>query len=92
MGLVQVKMALLVPDVSLLHLSIHIVRVLCETFLRPIMYRPKMGIVKAIKLGAKSKILLFSLTVQDYRYRLADICLVMHAVGQAGHSRESYNL
>ena len=47
------------------------------------MYRPKMGIVKARKLGARSKIFLFSKMVQDYENRSADICLVMQAVGQA---------
>ena len=50
------------------------------------MYRPKMGIVKARKLIVSSKIILFSKTVQDYGNRSADICLVMQAVGQAGHS------
>ena len=50
------------------------------------MYRPKMGIVKASKLSVRSKITLFSKTVQDYGNRLADICLVMQAVGQTGHS------
>ena len=50
------------------------------------MYQPKVGIVKAKKLGARSTIFLFSKTVQDYGNRLADICLVMQAVGQAGHS------
>ena len=29
---------------------------------------------------------MFSKMVQDYGNRLADICLVMQAVGQAGHS------
>ena len=50
------------------------------------MYRPKMGIVKTRKLRARPKIILFSKTVQDYGNRSADICLVMQAVGQAGHS------
>ena len=45
-----------------------------------------MGILKAKKLGLRSKIFLFSKTVQDYGKRSADICLVMQAVGQAGHS------
>ena len=49
------------------------------------MYRPKMGIVKARKLGVRSKILLFSKTVQDYWNMLADISQVTSAVGQAGH-------
>ena len=40
------------------------------------------GIVKARKLSARSKIVLFSKKVQDYGYRSADICLIM----QAGHS------
>ena len=57
-----------------------------ETFLQPVMYRPKMGIVKARKLGAKSKIFLFSKTVQDYGNRSADICRVMQAAGQAGQN------
>ena len=50
------------------------------------MYQPKMGILKAKKLGLRSKIFLFSKTVQDYENRSADICLVMQAVGQAEHS------
>ena len=37
-------------------LRLHIERVLCETFLQPIKYRPEMGIVKARKLGVSSKI------------------------------------
>ena len=45
-----------------------------------------MGIVKARKVSVRSKIFLFSKTVQDYGNRSADICLVMQAVGQAGHS------
>ena len=49
------------------------------------MYRPKMGIVKTRKLSVRPKIILFSKTVQDYGNRSADICLVMQAVGQAGH-------
>ena len=59
---------------------------LCESFLRHGMYGPKMGITKARKLGVRSKILLFSKTVRDNRNRSADICLVMQAVGQPGHS------
>ena len=55
-------------------LSIHIERV---TFLRPVMYRPKMGRVKARKLRVKSKIFLFSKMVLDYGNRSADICLVV---------------
>ena len=51
-----------------------------ETFLWPIMYRPKMGIVKARKLGLRSKIFLFSKTEQDNGNRSADICLVMQAL------------
>ena len=62
--------------------SIHIDRVLCETFLWTVMYRPKMGIVKAIKLGLISKLFLFCKTVQDYGNGSADICLI----GQVGHS------
>ena len=50
------------------------------------MYWLKMGKVKARRLGARSKIFLFSETVQDYGNRSADICLVMQAFGQAGHS------
>ena len=57
-------------------LSIHIERVLCETFLQPGMYWPKMRIEKSRKLGVRSKIFLFSNTVQDCG----------KAVGQAGHS------
>ena len=45
-----------------------------------------MGIVKARKLGEKSKIFLLSKMVRDNGDRSADICLVMEAVGQAGHS------
>ena len=59
---------------------------LCETVLQPVMYWPKMGIVKARKLGARSKIFLFSKTGWDYENRSADICQVMQTVGQAGHS------
>ena len=59
---------------------------LYETFLWTVVHRPKIGIVKARKLGARSKIFLFSKTVQDYGNRSANICLVMHAVGQVGHS------
>ena len=44
-----------------------------------------MEIVKARKLGARSKIFLFSKTAQEYGNRLADISLVIKAVGQAGH-------
>ena len=68
------------------YLGIHTERVLCETFLRPVMYWPKMGTVKARKLGARSKIFLFSKTVQDCGNRSADICLIIQAVGQAAHS------
>ena len=50
------------------------------------MYRLKIGIVIARKLSVRSKIILFSETVQDYGNISADICLVMQAVGQAGHS------
>ena len=39
----------------------------------------QMGIVKARKLGARSKIFLISKMVQDYGNRSADICLVMQA-------------
>ena len=62
-------------------------RVLWVTFWRPVMYRPRMGIVKTRKLSARPKIILFSKTVQDYGNRPADICLVMQAVGPAGHSQ-----
>ena len=55
---------------------------MCETFLH-VMYRPKMGIVKARKLGLRSKIFLFSETVQDYGNRSADICLAGSWVGWA---------
>ena len=34
-----------------------------ETYLRPVMYRPKMGIVKDRKLGVKSKIFLLSKSI-----------------------------
>ena len=55
---------------------------MCETFLH-VMYRPKMGIVKARKLGLRSKIFLFSETVQGYGNRSADICLAGSWVGWA---------
>ena len=45
-----------------------------------------MGVMKARKLGVRSKIFLFSKMGQDYGIRLADICPVMQAVGQDGHS------
>ena len=45
-----------------------------------------MGIVKNRKLGARSKIFFFHKMLQDYGNRLADLCLVMQAVEQAGHS------
>ena len=45
-----------------------------------------MGIVKTRKLCVRPKIILFSKTVQDNGNRSGDICLVMPAVGQAGHS------
>ena len=54
---------------------------LCDTFLHPIMYRPKMETVKARKLEARLKVLLFSKTVQDYGNISTDICLVMQAAG-----------
>ena len=73
-------------------LSIHIERVLWVMFWRPVMYRPKMGIVKTRKLSVRPKIILFSKTVQDYGNRSADICLVMQAVGQAGHSLSTRQL
>ena len=50
------------------------------------MYRTKIGIVKATELKARPKMFLFSKAVEDYENRSADICLVMQAVGQAGHS------
>ena len=49
------------------------------------MYQPKMEIVKARKLGVRSKIYLFSKMVQGYGNGSADIWLVMKAAGQAGH-------
>ena len=49
-----------------------------------VVYRPKMGMMKARKLAGRSKIFLFSKTVQDYGNRSADICIVMPAVGQVG--------
>ena len=64
--------------------SIYIERVLHETFLCPIMYRPKIGMMKARKLGITSKIFLFSKALQDYGNISADFCLIMMAVGQAG--------
>ena len=54
-------------------LYIHKERVLCETFLRPVMYCSKMGIVKARKLGVRSNIFLFSKTAQDCGNRSADM-------------------
>ena len=64
---------------------------LCETFLWPIMYKPKMGTVKARKLGVRSKIFLFSKMVHDNGNRSADICLVMQAVRRAGHQDDYAN-
>ena len=61
-------------------LSIHIERVLCEIFLRHVMYLPKMGIVQARKLGVRSNFVLFSKTEHDYGNTSADICLVTQAV------------
>ena len=66
--------------------SIHIERALHEALLWPVLYWPKMGIVKAKKLGLMSKIFLFSKTAKDRGNKSADIFLVMLAVGQAGHS------
>ena len=50
------------------------------------MYRPKMGTVKARKLGVWSKIFFFSKMVRDNKNRSGVICLVMLGVGQVGHS------
>ena len=58
--------------------SIHIERALHEALL--------WAIVKARKLGLMSKIFLFSKTAKDRGNKSADICQVMLAVGQAGHS------
>ena len=68
-------------------LSTHIERerVLGVTFLRSFNYRPKMGIVNNRKFGVRSKIYFNSKTAQDCGNRSADSCLVMQAVGQAGH-------
>ena len=55
-------------------------------FLLPFIYLPKIRIVKARKLGVRSKIFLFSKTVQDYGNRSADICLLIQTIGHAGHS------
>ena len=55
-GFVQVVSWL---NVKPMELAVLTNRVLCETFLRPIVYRPKMGIAKARKLGVRSKILFF---------------------------------
>ena len=72
-------------------LSIHIERVLCVMFLRPVIYWPitywpQMGLVIARKLRMSLQIFMFSKMVQDYGNRSADICLVMQAIGEAGHS------
>ena len=86
----------LILNNELIHrdLTIHIERVLCETFLQPVMDRPKMGVMKARKLGVRSNFFLFSKMVQDYGNRLADICPVMQAVGRLGILSlcDSYNL
>ena len=66
-------------------LSIHREDVV-ETFLPPVMYRPKMGIVKARKLEVGSKIFLHSKMVKDYGNRSPNICLVLQTVEQEGHS------
>ena len=49
-----------------------------------------MRIVKARKLGVRSKIILFSKTVQDYGNRSPDVCFVMWAGWAAGHSLSTY--
>ena len=66
--------------------DMHIGGVLCKRFLRPIVYRLTMGIVKARKLRERPKIILFSKTVLDYGNRSADIYLVIQTAGQAGNS------
>lgn len=53
--------------------------------LQPVMCGPKMGITKDRKLGVMSKKCLHSKMVQNYGNRSAGFCLVMQAVGQAGH-------
>ena len=58
---------------------------LCESFLWPVIYQPKMGIVKTRKLVVWSNIF-FPKMEAYYRTRSADICLVMLAVGQEVHS------
>ena len=37
-----------------------------EDFLRPVLHQPRMEIVKTRKFGVRSKIFLFSKTMQDY--------------------------
>ena len=71
---------------SAIGILVYTQRELYETFLRPILNRPKMGIMKARKLGVRSTIFLFSTMVQDYGNRSTDICLVLQAVGQAAQS------
>ena len=67
-------------------------RVLCETFVGPAVYQTQMGIVKAREFGARSKIFLFSKTVQ-YGNISSDICQVMQAGRQGRLSlRDNYNL
>ena len=61
-------------------------------FLRPYIYRPKMGIVKIRKFGVRSKIFLLSKSVQDYGNRSADFYLVMQAVGWARYSHCMWTL
>ena len=43
------------------------------------------GNIENKQVGSEGKNILFPKMVQDYRNRSADICLVMQAVGQAGH-------
>ena len=73
-------------DLNRRDLSIQMERVLFETCLWIDVFWPKMGIVKARKLGVRSEIFLFPKIMQGYGNRLADIRLVMQAVGHVEHS------
>ena len=54
-----------------------LLHIVCETFLRPFMYRPELGVVKARNLGVRLRVILFSKAVEDDGDRSADICLIM---------------
>ena len=67
-------------------LRVHIERGLGDTCLQPLMNQPVMGIVETRKLGARSKIFLFSKMVLDYGNRSPkrspNLCLVNRKLGR----------